>query len=151
MGGCCNCTIFKNHIFARNLSAPTTLNIKEWRDAETDSKRDFVNQGTNRPDRAQLMKQYQLQQLKEPGLKEINQVELWTKWRKFIPLHFQSEICPEPEAAVLQRIKNEKLEKLKKTAKKKKKKREQPPMDNNLATASAIESDLGTITAMESL
>jgi hypothetical protein len=104
------------------------------------------------PSHAQLMKEYQLQQLKEPGLKEIKQVELWTKWRKFIPHQFQSEICPEPEVAVLQRIKNEKKEKLKQAAKKKEK-MEQPPLGNDLGTVTAMESDLGTdnVTAMKSL
>jgi hypothetical protein len=149
--------IFKNHVFACNLSAPTMMNIKEWRDAETDSKRDFVKRGTNGPNCAQLMKEFQLRQLKKPGLKEIKQVELWTKWQKFIPQQFQVEICPEPEAEVLQRIKNEKNEKLKQAAKKKKKKIEQPTLDNKIgtdtATDTAIESDLGTdtVTAMESL
>jgi hypothetical protein len=99
------------------------MTIKEWRDAKTGSKRDFVKRGTNGPNCAQLIKEYQLQQLKEPGLKEIKQVKLWTKWSNFIPHQFQSEICPEPEAAVLQRIKNERKEKLKQAAKKKKKKK----------------------------
>jgi hypothetical protein len=35
-------TIFKNHIFTCNSTAPTTLTMKEWRDAETDHKKNFV-------------------------------------------------------------------------------------------------------------
>jgi hypothetical protein len=124
--------------------------MKEWRDTETDHKKNFVKQGTNRPDHAQLMKQYQLQQLMEPGLKEIKQVELWTKWRKCIPHQFQYEMCPEPDAAVLQRIKNEKNEKLKQAAKKKKKS-ELPPMDDLSGTVTAMWNELGNVTAMETL
>jgi hypothetical protein len=137
-------TIFKNHIFACNLSAPTTLSIKEWRDAETDVKRNFSKRGTNGADRAELMKLYQLEQLTAPGLREIKQVELWTKWRKFIPHEYQAEICPEPDFEIVQRIKNEKKAKLKLVAAKKKK-LSQP-------TVTAMESEeLGTATVMESI
>jgi hypothetical protein len=123
--------------------------MKEWRDAETDHKKNFVKQGTNRPDCAQLMKQYQLQPLTPPGLKEIKQVELWTKWRKFIPHQFQDEICPKPDVGVLQRIKSEKNEKLKQAAKKKRVK-PLPPMDDS-PMDDLLDTDLGNVAAMASL
>jgi hypothetical protein len=42
--------IFKNHIFSCNSSAPITLSTKEWRDAETGEKRDFIKKGADRSD-----------------------------------------------------------------------------------------------------
>jgi flavodoxin len=145
-------TIFKNHIFSCFSTAPSTLIIKEWRDADIVFSRDFAKRGTKGPNRVQLMKEYQFQQLKEPGLREIKQVELYSKWRKFIPHQFHAEICPKPDDLVLQRIKNEKKEKLKLAAKKKKKKTEQSPTDSNLNTNTAMKTnELGTVTAMDNV
>jgi hypothetical protein len=73
------------------------------------------------------MKQYELEQLMEPGLPEIKQVELWVKWRKFIPSQFRDEICPRPNEKIIARIKEEKNDKLKVKNLAKKKKIEQPP------------------------
>jgi hypothetical protein len=62
-------TIFKNHIFSCNLSAPTILRRKEWRDvADTNQKKSCVMNGTARSDCAKLMKQYKFEQLVEQGL-----------------------------------------------------------------------------------
>ena len=46
-----------------------------------------------------------------PGLSDIKQVELYAKWRKFIPSPFQDEICPKPSDEVLDRVKGSKKEK----------------------------------------
>ena len=46
-----------------------------------------------------------------PGLAEIKQVELFTKWRPFVPEEFKNEICPEPPKAVLDKVKLEKKNK----------------------------------------
>jgi hypothetical protein len=119
--------IFTNRIFSCNSTAPTTLRIKEWRDATTEKKKSFVKRGTAGSDRSELMKQYKLEQLREPGLREIKQVELWVKWRKFIPPQFRDEICPRPDEKIITRIKKEKNDKLKVKNLAKKKKIEQPP------------------------
>jgi hypothetical protein len=119
--------IFTNHIFSCNSSAPTTLRIKEWRDAPTEKKKSFVKRGTAGSDCSELMKQYELEQLMEPGLQEIKQVELWVKWRKFIPPQFRDEICPRPNEKIIARIKKEKNDKLKVKKLAKKKKIDQPP------------------------
>jgi hypothetical protein len=35
------------------------------------------------------------------GLRETKQVELFTKWRKFVLAEFQDEICPKPPDEVI--------------------------------------------------
>ena len=49
----------------------------------------------------------------EPGLSEIKQVELYTKWRLFLPLEYQDIMCPKPDDKVIERIKNQKRTKAK--------------------------------------
>lgn len=51
------------------------------------------------------------QQEKSPGLAEIKQVELFTKWRAFVPEEVRDDICPKPCQEVLDKVKNEKKEK----------------------------------------
>ena len=46
-----------------------------------------------------------------PGLADIQQVELFMKWRQFVPEEFQNDICPEPPKAVLDKVKLEKMNK----------------------------------------
>ncbi len=49
---------------------------------------------------------YILTAVKVPGMKDIKQVELWSKFRKFVPQEFQDEICPKPFDEVLDNVKN---------------------------------------------
>ena len=55
----------------------------------------------------------QLNQLDAPGRKDIKQVELYTKFRKFVPEDYQEECCPKPSDEILDRFKIEKTEKIK--------------------------------------
>ena len=48
-----------------------------------------------------------------PGIADIKQVELFTKWRKVIPSQYQDEICPRPEDNVLLKVKKQKAKKAK--------------------------------------
>jgi hypothetical protein len=50
--------------------------------------------------------------LQPPGLREIKQVELYTKYRKYIPQQWQNETCPQPDDGVLEKFKIEKNEKM---------------------------------------
>ena len=60
-----------------------------------------------------------------PGVAEIKQVELFLKWRAFVPEEYQKSICPEPSEEVLHKIKRERYEKTKvKLKEAKEKKRE---------------------------
>lgn len=61
---------------------------------------------------------------KKPGVSDIKQVELYTKWRGCIPLEFQEEMCPKPADVVLEKIKVEKQNKYKKRIAKQKATRE---------------------------
>jgi hypothetical protein len=47
------------------------------------------------------------------GLKEIKQVELYSKTRKFTPMEFQDKICPRPSQKVLENIMKSRSEKTK--------------------------------------
>ena len=48
-----------------------------------------------------------------PGIKEIKQVELYTKWRKLIPEQFQNIICPKPADDIIKRVKKNKADRAK--------------------------------------
>lgn len=45
--------------------------------------------------------------MKPPGLRPIKQVELYKKFRPFVPREFWEETCPKPSDAVLTQVKNE--------------------------------------------
>ena len=48
-----------------------------------------------------------------PGISEIKQVELYTKWRPCVPCDYQDTICPKPDDKILDRIKLQKRQKAK--------------------------------------
>ena len=50
---------------------------------------------------------------KAPGIPDIKKVELYTKWRKLIPNHYQDSICPKPDDNVLLKVKRAKAKKAK--------------------------------------
>jgi hypothetical protein len=56
-----------------------------------------------------------LETLKPPGLREINQVELFKKWRKYVDPRYWDDMCPEPSSAVIDQVKKYKSEKRAKT------------------------------------
>jgi hypothetical protein len=60
----------------------------------------------------------------KPGLREIKQVELWSKYRPLIPKEYRDECCPRPCKEVIEREKNKKNAKgkLKRDEKKEKQK-----------------------------
>ena len=62
----------------------------------------------------------------KPGLREIKQVELWSKYRPLVPEAFREECCPKPAKEVLEREKNKKKAKgkIKRDEKKEKGKQE---------------------------
>jgi hypothetical protein len=45
--------------------------------------------------------------LKPPGMRPIKQVELYKKFRPFVPREFWEETCPKPSEAVLTQVRNE--------------------------------------------
>ena len=61
-----------------------------------------------------------------PGLKEIKQVELFPKWRQFVPEKYKDETCPDPGVEVLNSVKGKKAKLLKDKEKEKKQKEKKP-------------------------
>ena len=55
-------------------------------------------------------------ELEPPGIKPIKQAELFKKWRQFVPVQFQNEICPNPGTELLNAVAKEKSEKRKNRA-----------------------------------
>lgn len=50
---------------------------------------------------------------KAPGIADIKQVELYTKWRKLIPDQYQDIICPKPDDNVIIKVKRDKAKRAK--------------------------------------
>ena len=55
-----------------------------------------------------------LEQLVPPPLRAIKQVELYSKWRPLIPEKYRDITCPKPSDEIIESIKSEKREKVKK-------------------------------------
>jgi hypothetical protein len=80
----------------------------------THSEAPFVEQamlkiGQARGDKTRLaaMESFELQTLKAPGLRPIKQVELYKKFRPFVPREFWGDTCPRPSDEVLAQVKDE--------------------------------------------
>ena len=67
-------------------------------------------------------------QLNPPGIQLIKQVELYKKWRPFVPPLYQDIICPNPGLAVLELVKQSKLQKRKARQKEKETSLENQPL-----------------------
>jgi hypothetical protein len=52
--------------------------------------------------------------LEQPGIKDIEQVELFCKYRNYVTVADRDTLCPEPDAIVFQRLKSTKNEKIRK-------------------------------------
>ena len=68
---------------------------------------------SGRRDRTRQLSNYIIKPILAPGLREIKQVELYAKFRKFVPREFQDEICPRPSDEVLENIKQSRSQKTK--------------------------------------
>jgi hypothetical protein len=63
--------------------------------------------------RDRSLQRHVLTPIPAPGLKEIKQVEMYSKLRKFVPEEFRDEICPRPSQQVIDNIKKTRSEKAK--------------------------------------
>ena len=110
-------TVLVNHVFCVEKNYPTVLKICQntnASDAENPEDRDFCKY--NDKDRKTVMKQKQgtITMLTPPGLRDIKQVELYKKWRKFMPDDETANlVCPKPPDDVLMRVSKEKSNKRK--------------------------------------
>jgi hypothetical protein len=103
-------TINKNHMFWVDKSAPTTLHLKEWTKGIASSQNLILGKDSTE-ERREAMRSYAFKGLKPPGLSELKQVDLYLKYRPFIPPEHQDEICPRPSDEVMEKIKKERNEK----------------------------------------
>jgi flagellar biosynthesis GTPase FlhF len=103
-------TINKNHMFWVDKSAPTTLHLKEWTEGIASSQNLILGKDSTE-ERREAMRSYAFKGLKPPGLSELKQVDLYLKYRPFIPPEHQDEICPRPSDEVMEKIKKERNEK----------------------------------------
>eukprot|EP00536_Pseudo-nitzschia_multiseries_P015627 jgi/Psemu1/43265/gm1.43265_g len=106
-------TIQPGHIFTVESDAPTTMKI--WQDqlgTAAVSAQDLKKQVTVVLDRnlglRDAVRDFVLLDPVAPtGIKEIKQIELFTKWRKLVPAEFADIISPYPGDEVMRKFKEE--------------------------------------------
>ena len=87
--------IQRNHVFWVDSLNPTKIytKVSDGKDIETIEMK--TSKVVRDNDRERQLTRYVLQPIAAPGLKEIKQVELYSKFRKFVPHQFRDEICPQ--------------------------------------------------------
>ncbi len=93
-----------NHGFWVEAAHPTTVYTREsWLEVKVNI--EFKsNKFSLDADRLEQLNNFVLKGLQPPGLWGIKQVELYSKWRKFVPAEFSDDICPKPSDKVLARV-----------------------------------------------
>jgi hypothetical protein len=114
-------TIQKNHIFWVDSTNSTTMMMKISHDAQSTVRHNFKkNNNVSNDNRFRQLMAASLSAVTRPGIKPIKQVELYKKWRPFVPHQFRDQICPRPTDEVLEAVRNEKNSKARdRTARKK--------------------------------
>jgi hypothetical protein len=100
-----------NHVFWVESTNPTVMFTKETAEEPTIPIQFRNDKVVCREERQQQLKQLPLQSVPAPGMKPIKQVELYTKWRKFVPAEFADEICPKPHDDILKKVQEARSEK----------------------------------------
>jgi hypothetical protein len=72
-----------------------------------------IGQARGNKTRVAAIEAFELQTLKAPGLRPIKQVELYKKFRPFVPCEFWEDTCPRPSDEVLTQVKDESSKKRK--------------------------------------
>jgi hypothetical protein len=112
-------TIQKNHVFiVKKDGDKIVMEKREHKDAGTVDDQDLFKRGQKAglSERNEYLSQSYLEQCTHPGLIESKQVELYTKWRKFVPSQYWDIICPKPSDDVLGRVKTDQAVKEKQRA-----------------------------------
>ena len=114
-------TVTRNHVFWVEATSPTVMHTKLF-----DCSDDVVSFDhclfsspaclLSYPGRIQSMKEHVKIALEPPGMKPIKQVELWKKWRKFVPREYWEEICKEPTEETKRNVAFDRNEKQKKNS-----------------------------------
>jgi hypothetical protein len=128
-------TVQCNHVFSvARETGRTVMRLCEADGTEITERKFKRGKGTlevRRPD----MKETTRKKIAFPGVKEIKQVELYTKWRNYVPEEYKEEMCPEVAPGV---IKKQRLEKSERQAKRQKTK----PPDAIVKKADELKKDL---------
>jgi hypothetical protein len=111
-------TVQCNHIFSVAQERGETVMSLCEADGEQVTTRKFKRGKATVEVRRQAMKETTRDNIPFPGIKEIKQVELFTKWREYVPQDFKDEMCPTVEFGI---IKQQRLEKRERKAKRQKK------------------------------
>jgi len=111
-------TVQRNHIFSVAKERGETVMSLFEADGEEIATRNFKRGKATSEERRAAMKETTRDNLPFPGVKEIKQVELFTKWREYVPQDYKEEMCPKVEIDI---IKQQRLEKRERKAKRQKK------------------------------
>jgi hypothetical protein len=96
-------TVKKNHIFYAEDSNPTVLHCKEW--AEGNEIEQDLKQGTETQEtRIGNMLKHENKFLTKPGLKDMKAVDLYFKYRQFLPEEYRDITSPRPEQEIIDKI-----------------------------------------------
>jgi hypothetical protein len=108
-----------NHIFWADASKPSVLYTKETDEAPVITLPFRNDKFVQQQNRLRELKGFALKSIPAPGIKPIKQVELYMKWRKFVPDSFQDEICPKPSTEVINQVTSDRKQKNRERASKK--------------------------------
>jgi hypothetical protein len=111
-------TVQCNHIFSvAQETGETVMSLCEA-DGKQVKTRKFKQGKATLEERRQALKETTRDKIPFSGVKEIKQVELFTKWREYVPQDFKDKMCPTVEFGI---IKQQRLEKRERKAKRQKK------------------------------
>jgi hypothetical protein len=106
-------TVQRNHIFSVSAqeTGETVMSLREADGAES-TVRKFKRGKATLEERRPALKETTRDNIPFPGVKEIKQVELFTKWREYVPIDYKDEMCPEVAIGVIKQQRREKKERL---------------------------------------
>ena len=107
----------RTHLFKICSALPTTLQKQDVADSvvrednllPTKRNRNAAHRTPEDREEKLLSMLSSLVVLERPGMREVKQVELWSKWRPLIPEEFRDRICPKPSPKVLERVRQSKI------------------------------------------
>jgi hypothetical protein len=148
-------SVKKWQMFGSSHLALTSMNYKSSNvEGAVTEEESLKKRGVNEEERQRILPEElpTLLYAMKPGLLEIKQVELWSKYRPLVPKEYQDKCCPRPCKEVIDREKDKKKEKgkLKRDEKKEKGKLKVPPT-LEVATASSSSNDPQELTIKKTL
>ena len=95
------------HVFKVEESDALTMKIEAWRGSgenRNPKDRKLGKRGMSEDERKESLKVAELETLEAPGIREIKQVEMCKKWRRFVPRDKQDIVFPEVSADMMDRV-----------------------------------------------